>query len=92
MLDEPVRNDANGVREHYDKLLIATGSRAFIPPIAGIRRPDETLKPGVFGFRTIDDCVAMVEYVKHSKRVVTVGGGFAKLTKLAEQRINRIAA
>ncbi len=26
---------ANGVRAHYDKLLIATGSRAFIPPMKG---------------------------------------------------------
>ena len=27
----------NGVREHYDVLLIATGSRAFMPPITGLR-------------------------------------------------------
>src|SRR5689334_4397416 len=27
---------ANGVRAPYDRLLIATGSRAFIPPIPGI--------------------------------------------------------
>ena len=27
---------ANGIREPYDKLLIATGSRAFIPPMAGV--------------------------------------------------------
>src|SRR5713226_4388668 len=29
----------NGVRERYDKLLIATGSRAFIPPMAGAHLP-----------------------------------------------------
>ena len=46
----------NGRREPYDKLLIATGSRAFIPPIAGLHGRTARCKPGVFGFRTIDDC------------------------------------
>jgi len=45
----------NGVREHYDKLLIATGSRAFIPPMAGAYASEGKLKTGVFGYRTIDD-------------------------------------
>ena len=44
------------VRESYDKLLIATGSRAFIPPIPGVNGTDKRLKSGVFGFRNIDDC------------------------------------
>jgi nitrite reductase (NADH) large subunit len=69
----------NGVRERYDKLLIATGSRAFIPPIAGVHMADGNLKPGVFGFRTLDDCTSMVEYVKHSPKVVTIGGGLLGL-------------
>src|SRR5450631_1371433 len=54
----------NGVREHYDKLLIATGSRAFIPPIAGVYASDGKLKNGVFGYRTLDDCSAILENVK----------------------------
>src|SRR5919197_1893599 len=49
-------SSANGIRERYDKLLVATGSRAFIPPMAGVNGPDGGLRPGVFGFRTIDDC------------------------------------
>ena len=69
----------NGVRERYDKLLIATGSRAFIPPIAGAHAADGKLKGGVFGFRTLDDCTAMVEYVKRSPKVVTIGGGLLGL-------------
>ena len=69
----------NGVREHYDKLLIATGSRAFIPPMQGVHLSDGTLKPGVFGFRTIDDCTGMLAYLEHSKTVVTVGGGLLGL-------------
>ena len=30
----------DGTPEPYDKLIIATGSRPFIPPIAGLRMPD----------------------------------------------------
>src|SRR5216684_5163253 len=69
----------NGIREHYDKLLIATGSRAFIPPMAGAYVSEGKLKPGVFGYRTIDDCAAIVEYAKKSKVVVTIGGGLLGL-------------
>jgi nitrite reductase (NADH) large subunit len=39
-------SSANGIRERYDKLLIATGSRAFIPPMAGVNGPDGRLRPG----------------------------------------------
>jgi nitrite reductase (NADH) large subunit len=69
----------NGVREYYDKLLIATGSRAFIPPMAGAYASEGQLKAGVFGYRTIDDCAAIVEYAKKSKVVVTIGGGLLGL-------------
>src|SRR5712664_788138 len=70
---------SNGVRERYDKLLIATGSRAFIPPMAGAYASEGKLKTGVFGYRTIDDCAAIVEYAKKSKVVVTIGGGLLGL-------------
>ncbi len=64
-----VRSETASARR-YDKLLIATGSRAFIPPMAGINGPDGKLKPGVFGFRTIDDCNAIVLKAKESRRAV----------------------
>jgi nitrite reductase (NADH) large subunit len=70
---------SNGTRECYDKLLIATGSRAFIPPMAGINAPDGKLKRGVFGFRTIDDCNAIVLKAKESRRVAVIGGGLLGL-------------
>ena len=35
----------------YDDLIIATGSRSFIPPIEGLRTDDGELKPGAFAFR-----------------------------------------
>ncbi len=68
-----------GVKERYDKLLIATGSRAFIPPIPGVRDADGQLKPGVFGFRNIDDCNGMIAYAKRSSRAAVIGGGLLGL-------------
>jgi nitrite reductase (NADH) large subunit len=70
---------ADGTRESYDKLLIATGSRAFIPPMTGVRLPDGTVKPGVFGFRTIDDCSAIMAKAKQSRRAAVIGGGLLGL-------------
>jgi nitrite reductase (NADH) large subunit len=70
---------SNGIRETYDKLLIATGSRAFIPPMAGINAPDGKLKRGVFGFRTIDDCNAILVKAKESRRAAVIGGGLLGL-------------
>ncbi|MDP9097231.1 MAG: nitrite reductase large subunit NirB [Pseudomonadota bacterium] len=68
----------NGVRENYDYLIIATGSRAFMPPIPGLHMEDKSLKPGVFGFRTIDDTTGMVEAAP-GKRAVVIGGGLLGL-------------
>ena len=64
-----------GIKVHYDKLLIATGSRAFIPPMDGARTAAGELKPGVFGFRTLDDCSGMIARAKTSPKVVVIGGG-----------------
>src|SRR5215831_883872 len=36
----------SGVVEPYDKLILATGSRPFIPPIKGVWGPDKKLRPG----------------------------------------------
>src|SRR6478752_10884152 len=48
----------------YDKLIVATGSRTFFPPMDGMWVDDKTLTPGVFGFRTMDDTAAMVDYAR----------------------------
>ena len=68
----------NGVREDYDYLLIATGSRAFMPPIPGLHMANKSLKPGVFGFRTIDDTMGMVAAAP-GKKAVVIGGGLLGL-------------
>ncbi len=66
---------ANGVKAKYDKLLIATGSRAFIPPMKGALGDGGQLRPGVFAFRTIDDCNGIMETAKRSRRAAVIGGG-----------------
>jgi nitrite reductase (NADH) large subunit len=68
-----------GIRERYDKLMIATGSRAFIPPMAGVNGPDGKPKPGVFGFRTIDDCNGIVSQARQSRHAAVIGGGLLGL-------------
>ncbi len=70
---------ANGVREPYDVLLIATGSRSLMPPIPGLHLEDKSLKPGAFGFRTIEDTQGMVAAAGPGKRAVVVGGGLLGL-------------
>ena len=69
----------NGISERFDKLLIATGSRVFIPPMAGVNLADGRIKPGLFGFRTIDDCNAIVLKAKQSRRAAVIGGGLLGL-------------
>jgi nitrite reductase (NADH) large subunit len=70
---------ANGAVEPYDKLIIATGSSAFIPPIENILGPDDGLRPGIFAFRTLDDCHAIISEAGRSKRAAVIGGGLLGL-------------
>ncbi|MET8526515.1 nitrite reductase large subunit NirB [Micromonospora sp. NPDC005172] len=69
----------DGTETPYDKLIIATGSRAFVPPIPGIHRPGRGYHQGVFAFRTIDDTRNMVRYAREHERAVVIGGGLLGL-------------
>ncbi|AGL17654.1 nitrite reductase large subunit NirB [Actinoplanes sp. N902-109] len=69
----------DGTTTPYDKLIIATGSRAFVPPIPGIRRPGRGYHQGVFAFRTLDDTRAMIRYAREHERAVVIGGGLLGL-------------
>lgn len=69
----------DGRSEPYDKLLIATGSRPFIPRIEGLKLKDGKDKPGVFVFRTIDDCRKIADYAGASGRAAVIGGGLLGL-------------
>ncbi|MDB4987003.1 MAG: nitrite reductase large subunit [Myxococcaceae bacterium] len=70
---------AGSVVEPYDKLIIATGSRAFIPPIVGMTRENGELRTGAYGFRTLDDCRAIVEKAQNVKSAAVIGGGLLGL-------------
>ncbi|MFH1630558.1 MAG: FAD-dependent oxidoreductase, partial [Pseudomonadota bacterium] len=52
----------------YDRLLIATGSHSFIPPIKGSE------KKGVFALRTIKDARDISAYAGKIEDVVLIGG------------------
>jgi len=69
----------DGTSMHYDRLVIATGSRSFFPPIDGMWADNKTLTKGVFGFRSLDDCEAMLAYAKGRKTAVVIGGGLLGL-------------
>lgn len=70
-------DDGQGVP--YDRLIIATGSRPFVPPMAGLKTPDGEDKPGVFVFRTIDDCHKMAGWANKCRRAAVIGGGLLGL-------------
>jgi nitrite reductase (NADH) large subunit len=63
----------NGLTIAYDKLVLATGSYPFVPPI-----PGKDVE-GTFVYRTIEDLEAMSAYAKQSKVGVVVGGGLLGL-------------
>ena len=64
---------AQGVTVGYDKLVIATGSYPFVPPIKGKELA------GTFVYRTICDLEAMEDYAKTAKVGVVIGGGLLGL-------------
>ncbi len=63
----------NGSTFHYDKLILATGSRSFIPPVKGSELE------GVFTLWTLDDALAISEYIKTAKTGLVIGGGLLGL-------------
>jgi nitrite reductase (NADH) large subunit len=62
-----------GFRIPYDVLILATGSKAFVPPIAN------NDAQGCFVYRTLDDVFAIESYAKRTKRGVVIGGGLLGL-------------
>ncbi|HSW11857.1 MAG TPA: nitrite reductase large subunit NirB [Solimonas sp.] len=57
----------------YDKLVMATGSYPFVPPVPGKERKD------IFVYRTIEDLEGMKECGARSKTGVVIGGGLLGL-------------
>ena len=64
---------ADGIESEtgFDKLLIATGARAFIPPMPGVDLP------GVYTLRTLEDAQSLRSIAAGDKgRIVIVGAGY----------------
>ena len=57
----------------YDKLLLATGSHSFIPPIKGSDRK------GVFALRSVQDARDITSWAGKAEDVVLIGGGLLGL-------------
>ncbi len=60
----------DGEEVEYDKLLIATGSCTFIPPIKNLKEANN-----VIGFRSVDDIAALKEVTKTHKNILVIGAG-----------------
>lgn len=65
--------DSEGKQYKYDKLILATGSEPFIPPI-----PGRELK-GIYSYRTIEDVNAMMMFAETKTKAVVIGGGLLGL-------------
>lgn len=57
----------------YDRLVLATGSSAFVPPVFSEG------KKGVFVYRTIDDLDGIIAYAEKCRSAVVIGGGLLGL-------------
>ncbi|GAB2767859.1 nitrite reductase large subunit NirB [Rhabdobacter roseus] len=57
----------------YDYLVLATGSGAFVPPVAGVE------KEGVFVYRTIEDLELIQAHARKARRGAVLGGGLLGL-------------
>jgi nitrite reductase (NADH) large subunit len=71
--DDRAVESASGETFLYDALLLASGARAAVPPIEGAGRK------GVFVLRTLDDALAILDYLEGHVRVAVLGGGLLGL-------------
>ena len=75
--------DAHGAACPYDELVLATGSRAFVPRLPGVHLP------GVFTFRNLSDAERLMARTVRSRHMVVIGGGLLGLeTARALHRFN----
>ena len=60
---------SNGEKISYDKLLLANGSHAVLPPAPGMD------KKGIFTLKTLQDAKDVIDYFKDKEEVFVLGGG-----------------
>ena len=68
-----VVRSARGREIPYDRVVLATGSAPFVPPIPGVD------KKGVFVYRTIEDLEAIIAYAEGVRSAAVIGGGLLGL-------------
>ncbi|MCF2519604.1 nitrite reductase large subunit NirB [Dyadobacter sp. CY351] len=71
--DEKLVRSHHGHIVHYDYLIMATGSGAFVPSIPGVE------KDGVFVYRTIEDLELIQSYARKARKGAVLGGGLLGL-------------
>ncbi|MCW4008877.1 MAG: FAD-dependent oxidoreductase [Candidatus Bathyarchaeota archaeon] len=72
----------NGARVSFEKLLIATGGKPFVPKIEGAD------KKGVFTFTKLSDAESLAAEIEKAKSAVVVGGGLIGVS-LTEALVKR---
>lgn len=77
----------NGEEEHFDRLLIATGSKPFVPPMDGLDNV-----PNRFTFMDLDSAKALEKALTPESRVLIVGAGLIglKCAEGIEERVKSI--
>ena len=71
--EQGIVTSQRGEAIEYDRLVLATGSAPFVPPIDGVA------KEGVFVYRTIEDLEAIAAYGQKARRALVLGGGLLGL-------------
>ena len=66
-------DSAAAIEEAYDHVIVATGSRPFVPPMEGFGGE------GTFLFRTIDDCSRIADFARNCRHATVIGGGLLGL-------------
>ncbi|WP_199433907.1 FAD-dependent oxidoreductase [Qaidamihabitans albus] len=69
---------ADGSGVDYDALVLATGSRPWLPPVEGLSA-DGVLAEGAVAFRTLDDCERILGAARAGAPVAVLGGGLLGL-------------
>lgn len=69
---------SNGEEVSYDKVLLATGASAFIPPIENLREAKN-----VVGLRNLEDAIKIKEESEKIKNIVVLGAGLVGIDAVA---------
>ncbi|PYR86520.1 MAG: nitrite reductase large subunit, partial [Acidobacteria bacterium] len=64
---------ADGIQQRYDRLVFATGSKPFVPPMEGLTNAEGQFRSGAFVFRTLDDAFRLMKHAAESRKAVVIG-------------------